>query len=111
MPVETGAGISRMRTGTPLCSPTPAASTGRWMVVSNRIPYFTSLGQRVQVFDLQRLVKPTVWLKRYNSGLACSGSGTLGLAFYGAGTAVDRRRERGRDPDGGGHLGGERGAD
>src|SRR5689334_9222070 len=35
MPVEYGAGRIRILTGTPLCRPTPAASTGRWMVVSN----------------------------------------------------------------------------
>src|ERR1700722_7809421 len=36
MPVEGGAGRMRIETGTPLCNPTPLASTGRWMVVSKR---------------------------------------------------------------------------
>src|ERR1017187_6794889 len=35
-PVEAGAGLMRMFTGTPECRPTPEASTGRWRVVSNR---------------------------------------------------------------------------
>src|SRR5436190_2087994 len=36
MPVDTGAGRTRIETGTPLCRPTPLASTGRWIVVSKR---------------------------------------------------------------------------
>ena len=35
MPVDGGAGMMRIFTGTPLCKPTPAASTGRCTVVSN----------------------------------------------------------------------------
>src|ERR1700676_390542 len=36
MPVDGGAGRIRIETGTPLCNPMPLASTGRWIVVSNR---------------------------------------------------------------------------
>ena len=36
MPVAGGAGKMRIVTGTPLCNPTPLASTGRWTVVSKR---------------------------------------------------------------------------
>jgi hypothetical protein len=36
IPVDTGAGRIRIRTETPLCNPTPAASTARQTVVSKR---------------------------------------------------------------------------
>src|SRR5690349_21517614 len=36
MPVDTGAGKTRIEAGTPLCKPIPLVSTGRWIVVSKR---------------------------------------------------------------------------
>src|SRR6266496_2934067 len=46
MPVDTGAGRTRIETATPLCRPIPLAWTGRWIVVSKRTEALLA-GQRI----------------------------------------------------------------
>jgi hypothetical protein len=72
MPDAAGAGAMRIFTGTPLCRPTPATSTGRWTVVSNRkthlrhISFYTLPTGRAQahILDTQGFAAPLPWLKR-----------------------------------------------